>query len=241
MNIETAWAQLEQELSWRHDEIRLLSNTRSILKTEKEKDRFRRAQLVMLYAHAEGFCKVALLIYLKAINSKKLQRSLACDELVASSLDELFHAVQFGDKKGKVFRSPAPDDEKMLLLYRKRDFVREFESIMGQPLAESAVNMEDNLNSSVLHKGLFRLGFPTTLMEVYETNLNELVNRRNNIAHGIDDSSVRATDYERLEKTVFEAMDFIVISIIVALEQESYRRPGYPYPTEISLSVGEMR
>src|SRR4029077_14608620 len=126
MTIKEVWAQLEQELFWRQDEIRLLSNSRSSLKKEGEQDRFRRAQLVMLYAHAEGFCKVALLIYLNAINRKEIRRSTACDQLVASSLDSLFHALQFGDKKGKVFRSPVPDDETLLLLSRRCDFVREF-------------------------------------------------------------------------------------------------------------------
>jgi hypothetical protein len=241
MSIENVWAQLEQELSWRHSEIRLLSNSRNALRTEGERDRFRRAQLVMLYAHAEGFCKVALLIYLKAVNDRKIRRSSACDELVASSLGELFHAIQFGDKKGKVFHTAAPADDKMLLLFRKRDFVCELDSIMDQPLAvpDAVVNMEDNLNSAVLRKSLFSLGFPLDLMEPYEENLNELVNRRNSIAHGIDDASVRATDYARLEKAVFEAMDLTVLTIIEALEQESYLKPRRS--EEMYGNVGEMR
>lgn len=243
MNIENVWAQLELELSWRHAEMRLLSNSRNALRAETDRGRFRRAQLVMLYAHVEGFCKVALLIYVKAVNNRKIRRSSACDELVASSLDELFHALEFGDKKGKVFRTPPPSDDKMLLLSRRRDFLRELDAILQQPLnvPEATVSMEDNLNSNVLRKSFFRLGFSTDLMKSYEESLNELVNRRNSIAHGLDDANVRATDYDRLERAVFEAMDLMVLAIIEALEQEVYLRPDRRDGSEEQLCVGEMR
>jgi hypothetical protein len=243
MTIKEVWAQLEQELSWRHSEIRLLSNSRSSLRKEGDQDRFRRAQLVMLYAHAEGLCKVALLVYLNAINQKGIPRLAACDQLVASSLDGLFHALQFGDRKGKVFKSPPPADETLLLLSRRCDFVKEFDSIMQQPLRvpEAAVSTEDNLNSAVLRKCFLKLGFPLSLMESYEANLNELVNRRNNIAHGIDDGVVRATDYDRLQRAVFGAMDLIALAITEALEQESYMKPPTPFGSEPSLTAGEMR
>lgn len=243
MTIKEVWAQLEQELSWRHGEIRMLSNSRSSLRKESEQDRFRRAQLVMLYAHVEGYCKVALLVYLNAINHKAIQRSAVCDQLVASSLHGLFHALQFGDRKGKVFKSPVPDDETLLLLSRRCDFVKEFDSMMHQPLKvpEEAVSTEDNLSSRVLRKCFLKLGFPLNLLESYEANLDELVNRRNNIAHGIDDGVVRATDYDRLQRAVFGAMDLIALAITEALEQESYLRPTLPFGSEQSLTAGEMR
>jgi hypothetical protein len=243
VSIENVWAQLELEQSWRREELRLLSNSRNALRVEADRDRFRRAQLVMLYAHVEGFCKVALLIYVKAVNNRNVKRLSVCDELVASSLDGLFHALEFGDKKGKVFRSPAPPDEKLLLVSRRRDFLREFDSMMGEPLSvpETAVSMEDNLNATVLRKSLFRLGFPIDLMKSYEDSLNELVKRRNNIAHGIDDANVRATDYDRLEKAVFHAMDLMVLAIIDALERETYLRPDRENASDVQFCVGEMR
>lgn len=243
MTIDGVWAQLEQELLWRQQEIRLLSNTRSAIRAEGDRDRFRRAQIVMLYAHAEGFCKVALLTYLKAVNARKIARSSACDELIASSLANLFHALEFGDRKGNVFRTPVPTDEKMLLLFRRRDFVREYESVMASPLLlpDETVNLQDNLNSTVLRKSLFRLGFPADLMAPYEVELNELVNRRNDIAHGLYDTVVRAADYDRLERNVLSAMDHMVLSIIEALERESYFRTDAACAPAEHLSVGEMR
>src|ERR1700677_570329 len=113
MRIDTIWAELEQDLAWRHDEVRLLSNTRNSLRREDERDRFRRAQLVMLYAHVEGFCKLAFLVYIKAINASEISMSSASDELVASAFSDLFHALHHGDEKGKVFAAKLPADPKL--------------------------------------------------------------------------------------------------------------------------------
>jgi hypothetical protein len=243
MTIDNVWAELEQELDWRQEELRLLSNSRNTLRREAERERFRRAQLVMLYAHAEGFCKVALLIYVKAINDRKIRRSLVCDALVVASLDDLFHALQFGDKKGRVFSTPPPLDEKLLVFTRRCEFVRELESMMDVPLSvpDAAVNTESNLKGSVLRANLARLGFAVDLLEKHEGDLDELANRRHNIAHGIDESIVRATDYERMQRAVFEAMDLIVLSIVDALERESYLRPISLREQMPTLTVGEMR
>lgn len=241
--IDSVWAQLEQELAWRHQEIRLLSNSRNVLKRESERDWFRRAQLVMLYAHAEGFCKISLLIYVRALNGLNLKRSAYSDSLVASSFGELFHALQFGDEKGKVFAEPLPADPKLHIDARRRDLIAGFESLMNQRfnLPESTVNTESNLSSIVLRRNLFRLGFPLDLMSEYDVHLDELVNRRNNIAHGIDDSVVRSTDYERLQRSVFQAMDSIALAIIEALDQSSYLCAPGLRSNEQSWLSGEMR
>jgi hypothetical protein len=144
MTIDAVWAQIEQDLSWRLEEIRLLSNSRSGLRKESDRDRFRRAQLVMLYAHAEGFCKVALLIYLRAINEAKIPCAAASDELVASAFDEIFRALQHGDEKAKIFSSTLPSDPKLFVPARRRDFIAEYENIMCRTirLPESTVNTE---------------------------------------------------------------------------------------------------
>lgn len=243
MTIDSVWAQLEQDLSWRLAEIRLLSNTRSGLRNESDRDRFRRAQLVMLYAHAEGFCKLALLIYLRAINDANIPCLAASDELVASAFDEIFHALQFGDEKYKVFSTMLPSDPKLFVAARRRDFVAEYESIMRRTiqLPESTVNTESNLSSIVLRRNLFRLGFPPDLLAEYDANLDELVNRRNNIAHGIGDSVVKSTDYDRLQRAVLQAMDSIALVIVDALDRSAFLHPLGTRFTDTYWITGEMR
>jgi len=69
----------------------------------------------------------------------------------------------------------------------------------------------------------------------------ESTNRRNSIAHGADDAIVRAGDYERLQKSVFQAMDLLVLTIIDAIERQSYLRQVPISFAEQTLTSGEMR
>lgn len=226
--LDQVWAELEEDLAWRHDEIRLLSNSGNGLKKATERDRFRRAQLVMLYAHAEGFCKIALLIYVRALNESNISCSAARDELVASAFDDLFHALQYGDEKGKWFSAALPSDPKLMISARRRDFVAEYATLLSRPLQlpDAAVNTESNLSAAVLRRNLFRLGFSVDMMSEYEGSLDELVNRRNNIAHGVDSGVVKFTDYDRLQKAVFKTMDSVALAIVDSLERSAYLHPN---------------
>jgi len=58
--------------------------------------------------------------------------------------------------------------------------------------------------------------------------LDELVNRRNNIAHGADSTPVKETDYERLRKAVFQTMDELTLSIVAAIENAQFSRAQTP-------------
>jgi hypothetical protein len=108
-------------------------------------------------------------------------------------------------------------------------------------LPESTVNTESNLSSIVLRRNLFRLGFPPDLMADYEANLDELVNRRNSIAHGDDESVVKSTDYDRLQRAVFQAMDSIALAIVEALERGTHMYHMGTRFSESSWVTGEMR
>ena len=62
MNIIEVRAEFEEELTWRVDEIRLLHNQLGYIRKEADKMRYRKALVVMLYSHFEGFCKTAFSI-----------------------------------------------------------------------------------------------------------------------------------------------------------------------------------
>jgi hypothetical protein len=100
------------------------------------------------------------------------------------------------------------------------------------------VNTEDNLSSHVIKRNLYRLGFPENLLGSYHVLLDELVNRRNNIAHGADSTPVKEKDYERLRKAVFQTMDELTLSIVSAIENAQFTRAATPpivtAPTEPS-------
>ena len=50
---------------------------------------------MMLYSHFEGFCKEAFKTYVRLINEEKIIRSKATECIVASSLAEEFHYIQY--------------------------------------------------------------------------------------------------------------------------------------------------
>lgn len=219
MTVETIWAQLESDMEWRQAEIRALANLHSA--TPK-----RRAMLVMLYAHIEGFCKNAFTTYVNAVNRSKISCSDAIEEIAAGAFSEIFHALQYGDRKQKVFQKPPPEDEGLAIFYRQAEFFAELPGFLQRHvnLSESVVNTEDNLSSKVVERNVVRLGLPRDLLRSHYADLNELVNRRNNIAHGGGGDLVKNTDYERLEKSAFRAMDELALTIVTAIENTHYAR-----------------
>ena len=75
MDIASSRAELEDDRTWRQDEIRFLRNQLANLKRDDEKSKYRRALVPMLYAHYEGFCKVALEHYVIVVN----EAGIACE------------------------------------------------------------------------------------------------------------------------------------------------------------------
>jgi HEPN superfamily RiboL-PSP-like protein len=230
MNLNEIWAQLEDDLGWRQDEVRLLSNSLSGLTREKDRDRARRAQLVMLYAHVEGYSKIALSTYLKAINDLTLDTQDAAEAIAASALADVFHALTHGDPKGKIFKKPLLQDQGLRTFSRQCEFIGDVKNFLNRPVnvPDEAVDTESNLNSKVLRRNLFRLGFAPDLLTSYDDDLNELVYRRHGIAHGIDIDPVGKDIYDRLKRAAFQLMDELTLLIVQAVEASEFLRKGAP-------------
>jgi hypothetical protein len=89
MNIEDIRAELESDFRWRQGELLFLQNQGASL-AEAEQETFRRAVVVLLYAHFEGFCKFALLVYVNEVNKAQVKCHEASYALAAASLADLF-------------------------------------------------------------------------------------------------------------------------------------------------------
>ncbi|BFM40525.1 MAE_28990/MAE_18760 family HEPN-like nuclease [Synechocystis sp. LKSZ1] len=72
MNISDVWAEIEAEQAWRQDEIRFFQNQSTFVAPEKQ-DHFRRALILLLYAHFEGFCKFVFILYVNNVNSANIR------------------------------------------------------------------------------------------------------------------------------------------------------------------------
>ncbi|WP_353948457.1 MAE_28990/MAE_18760 family HEPN-like nuclease [Sporolactobacillus sp. Y61] len=225
-------AQLEEELTWRADEIRLLRNQLSYIEFEKDQNRFRKALLVMLYSHYEGFCSIAFQIYIAAINEEHLKRSEVNHFLAASSMIEAFDAYEDDNIKPrhykKIFKKTLPDKNNLQKFARQIDFVDSFSDLWTQNvyIPDDIVDTESNLWPIVLKKLLYRLGLPCNYFEDQECYIHELVNRRNGIAHGRDKEGITADIYNHIEKSTFSIMERVINLIIDALKKGIYLVPS---------------
>ncbi|RYG72979.1 hypothetical protein EU245_08490 [Lentibacillus lipolyticus] len=221
-------AQLEEEVTWRQDEIRLLHNQLSFVQSETDKKRLRKALIVMLYSHYEGFCSTALQIYIKSINDENLMRKDLNYHLAACSLSSEFNA--YDDQRLKpshyrqIFKNKLPDETRLHRFARQVDFVKNMDGFWEQAasIPDDIVNTESNLWPIVLKKLLYRLGLPEDSFKEEEGSITELMNRRNAIAHGSNKEGCDEKTYENIKKSVFRIFGKTIRLIMDTLAQKEY-------------------
>jgi len=181
MNLSETWAEIEEELRWRQDEIRFFSNQLSNIDTPDDQNQFRRAIVLLLYAHFEGFCKFAFLTYIKVINGENLHCKDANFSIAASSLTDYFDALRNPENKTDYFRNALPEDRKLHRFARDKEFIENMQHYDHRPLVipDDVVDTESNLKPVVLKKMLFVLGFNHDAFTAIEGNIHLLLRRDN--------------------------------------------------------------
>ena len=117
-------------------------------------------------------------------------------------------------------------DDSIHGLYRRVNLLESSSNLLSQPLIieDTAVDTESNLWYVVLQKNLYRLGLPTDMFEEYRSDIDNLVNRRNTIAHGSRTDGVADTEYVRWESSTKSVMENIVRKIYFYANNEKYLR-----------------
>lgn len=217
-------AALERELEWRIAEIRSFRNHAADL-SEEERARFMRAVLLLLYAHYEGFCKAALLEYVRAINSAGISCGDAMPAVVAGAWAKVFVALG-GDQKARVFKTVLPDDSTLHALARRREFVERLEELRegGVQFPEEVIDTDSNLWPRQLRRNLYLVGLKPEWVDEHEGSVMRLLYLRNGIAHGAERNGIAAEKYSALEATVFKVMDSLMLEVVEAIRQRSYLR-----------------
>jgi hypothetical protein len=227
LNLEEVRAQLEDELTWRQDEIRFLHNQLSDIKKEEDKMRYRKALVVMLYSHFEGFCKTALSIYANTINQEGLTCTLVTDEIIASSLATVFKDFENTNRKSSLFRNDLPDDRTLHRFARQVELISNLKEIwklnVQIPISD-VVDTEANLKPSIMRKILYRLGLPYDMFKENEGKIHLLLGYRNNIAHGIAKDGLSERTYEEIQAATREIMSSLIKIITSALSDTKYLR-----------------
>ena len=232
MNLGDLAAQLESELHWRQDEVRFFQNRGATLLTEEERDQYRRAVILVLYAHFEGFCKFGFELYRTTINSEQISCADATPAIAAAGWAQLFKELRDPSKKCPDFRNRLPDDSKLHRFARDVEFIERTAEFGQLPvrIPDDFVDTESNLKPVVLRKLLYRFGLPHDQFEPHEGQINRLLNTRNKIAHGEDRAGVREAEYEELRNLVFRIMDAIKTKIIECLSQRAFLRAPVTVP-----------
>lgn len=218
-------AQLETELEWRDAELRFFNNLCEALRDETERERFRRAMVLLLYSHFEGYCKFALLLYVSAINQAAINCQQATSSIAAAALHDIFLKLRDGTGRAPEFRNVLPEDTKLHRFALDKEFIERSAEIMSRPVVipESVVNMESNLKPLVLRKNLYRLGLRHDEFSSLEGEINRLLESRNKIAHGQSRSGVQRDFYEALKASALRVMSGITAGLTDAVSREAYR------------------
>jgi hypothetical protein len=226
MNVAKLWSEIEEDLSWRLDELRFFQNQLASLKSEQERERFRRALVLLLYAHFEGYCKFALTLYVNSVNRSGVTCGEATFAIAAASLSDLFKALRNPEKKISEFRNSLPDDSKLHQFGREREFVERTAEFATRQVrvGDEVVDTESNLKPVVLRKNLYRLGFPPDQFTEHEGSINKLLEYRNKISHGEMQAGLSRNRYDALKAAVYEVMSEIKVQVMKAIQDRAYLR-----------------
>lgn len=203
--------ELEEELRWRQEELFFFKNQLNNIPSEEDSCRYRKSLVFLLYAHFEGYVKIALQTYINYLNSQSLHQKDVIPALAAAGMHKEFLAYENLDRKCSVFRTRLPNDTSLHRFYRRVDFIEQMGEFQNRicHLDDNLIDTESNLWYVVLQKNLYKLGISITLFEEYASDIDALVNRRNSIAHGNARAGVTDTEFSRWEVKVYRILSDI--------------------------------
>lgn len=215
--IEDLQQNLDYELAWRKKELafmRSLITTKSSSKvpaTEKV-NCYIRSSITMLYAHWEGFVKIAGNFYLDYIVSQKLQYVDLTNNFVALAAKRFLHELDSADK---VTAHMSVTNFFLSGLTKRCSYLMEIET-------------KSNLSSEVFREIIFILGLDYKLYETKANLIDEiLLKHRNHIAHGNYSPRNFPVDVDifiDLHKNVIELMDLFADQISNAASTQAYKK-----------------
>ncbi|MEV0879440.1 MAE_28990/MAE_18760 family HEPN-like nuclease [Micromonospora echinofusca] len=215
-------ADLENELSWRRDEIRNLRNLGGLEADGPQRACRRRALLVLLYAHMEGFVKFALEQYAQAINFAQLSVKEVKSVISAAALSQSF----------KSYRSTDSSDAKDPSGNRARQVLRDAELIesiftlqSGRVRLEidAVTSADSNLSTSVLRRNMALLGLDDAEIHRFASSIEGLLKMRNNIAHGENINFKADGAFIKLEARIFGLCEELMRLIYESVRDEAYK------------------
>ncbi len=225
MEVSEYEEQLEYDLTWRLEELTFFKNIGASIEVDEERERFNRVLILMLYAHFEGFFKLSLQVYVSAINSEGLKCSEVNDATAAAALADMFHDLRHPDKKCKEFPADLQDEPNLRIFGREQVFLRELNNFKQRSavISDSVIDTESNLKPRVIRKNLFRLGLNYSAFDEFMNEIDQILNYRNNIAHGKWKKGLNQKKFDDFEDAALKVVKGIKDQIVSALVKGTYK------------------
>lgn len=200
MDLENFTSQIELEIERRLSEINKLYNVQSVTIDIECKNALRRSSICLYYAHIEGFVYFIFLHYINAINRSNSKAKDVIDEIKAANY-HLELGKLFLNTKHPFFRRPLPNDTHLHSLSRQIEFFSDIAPLWADTIInidDGFIDTENNVGKEVIQKLLYKVGLNYgAIHSTLYSSLAQLLNIRNDIAHGANLSPITDDHFNR--------------------------------------------
>jgi hypothetical protein len=170
-----------EDYAWRRKELKLIKDQIPNNSCPKQSAALR-FSVPILYAHWEGFVKKSCELYLEYVAKKYLKHSELKPQFIALSLSKKLGNLEIRNLEEKT---------------KTVEFLINEINNNSNILTKNVIQTRSNLRYSVLEEILFVIGINESKFAHKKSLINDLVDSRNNIAHG---------DYLRVELETYKLM-----------------------------------
>ncbi|MBN1366178.1 MAG: hypothetical protein JW976_15340 [Syntrophaceae bacterium] len=214
MNIRTTndlCSFISADLAWRKKELSTLINYSTGTSTNSiDQLVLTRCGVALLYAHWEGFIKIATNAYLAFLKMQRLRNDQIKPNLLTLSM---LHSVNFSSESNKYSEYGKITDFYLLNMTSHARF----------PF-KNGLDTKSNLSSTVLKEFLWCLGLDYSPYETKEKLIDtRLVNRRNHIAHG-QYLDIGIEDFKEMRDSIIVILESIKTEIENSAINGSYKK-----------------
>lgn len=199
---------LDDELAWRKKELSVIKSLVTKGSSTKTTNCHIRSGIVLLYAHWEGFIKLASSAYLTYIASQRLTYIDLTSNFIAIVARKMFNDAGLATK---------------LELYAKvTDFFTS--GLNDRCILPIEIETKSNLSSEVLREIAYIVGIDYKEYEIKSKLIDErLLKNRNEIAHG-ENPLIDVEEFIDLHETIINLLDLFSNQISNAANMKVYKR-----------------
>ena len=148
--------------------------------------------------------------YIRYINSTELLLNKFSDSIITASLNREYAAFENMNRKCKELTSVPPTEEFLHKFHRRRELTQKLASDYLIRIDEKIINTKSNLDYTVVQENMYVLGLDYNYFSDKQDTITKLVRLRNSVAHGSQKEPIEFTEFEKIEKDIFEVMEEII-------------------------------